>query len=85
MRSKYQDVMNYLNDSTSKYAQTYIKPEFFGYEYSSSIDTTGSYLAPYITTVGLYSGTDLVAVGKLGTPIKNSKDFPINILVKWDV
>jgi hypothetical protein len=42
-------------------------------------------LAPYITTVGLYSGTDLVAVGKLGTPIKNSKDFPINILVKWDV
>jgi hypothetical protein len=27
----------------------------------------------------------LVAIGKLGTPIKNSKDFPINILVKWDV
>jgi hypothetical protein len=27
----------------------------------------------------------LVTIGKLGTPIKNSKDFPINILVKWDV
>ena len=85
MRSKYSDVINYLDVSTGKHNQTYIKPEFFDYEYSSSIDSTGSYLAPYITTVGLYSGTDLVAVGKLGTPIKNSKDFPINILVKWDV
>lgn len=85
MRSKYSDVLNYLDKSSGKYNLTHIKPEFFGYEYSSSIDTTGSYLAPYITTVGLYSGTDLVAVGKLGTPIKNSKDFPINILVKWDV
>jgi hypothetical protein len=85
MRSKYQDVSNYLDNSTGKYNRNYIKPEFFDYEYSSSVDTTGSYLAPYITTVGLYSGTELVAVGKLGTPIKNSKDFPINILVKWDV
>lgn len=85
MRSKYSSVLNYLDLSSGKHNQNYIKPEFFGYEYSSSIDVTGSYLAPYITTVGLYSGTDLVAVGKLGTPIKNSKDFPINILVKWDV
>lgn len=84
-RSKYSDVLNYLDLSTGKHSRTYIKPEFFEYEYSSSIDSTGSYLAPYITTVGLYSGTELVAVGKLGTPIKNSKDFPINILVKWDV
>jgi hypothetical protein len=74
-----------LAHKTAKYNRNYIKPEFFDYEYSSSVDTTGSYLAPYITTVGLYSGTELVAVGKLGTPIKNSKDFPINILVKWDV
>ena len=85
MRSKYSDVLNYLDLNTGKHSQTYIKPQFFDYEYSSSVDPTGSYLAPYITTVGLYSGTDLVAVGKLGTPIKNSKDFPINILVKWDV
>jgi len=85
MRSKYQDVINYLDDATAKYNRSYIKPEFFDYEYSSSVDVTGSYLAPYITTVGLYSGTNLVAIGKLGTPIKNSKDFPINILVKWDV
>jgi hypothetical protein len=42
-------------------------------------------LAPYITTVGLYNGPYLVAVGKLGTPIKNGGEFPINILVKWDI
>jgi hypothetical protein len=42
-------------------------------------------LAPYITTVGLYSGGDLVAVAKLGMPIKNSGELPLNILVKWDI
>jgi len=84
-RSKYTDVISYLDTETSKINPSYIKPEFFNYQYSSSIDNTGSFLAPYITTVGLYSGTDLVAIGKLGTPIKNSGDFPINILVKWDV
>ena len=84
-RSKYTDLLNYLDTKTSKINPSYITPEFFNYQYSSSVDNTGSFLAPYITTVGLYSGTDLVAIGKLGTPIKNSGDFPINILVKWDV
>jgi hypothetical protein len=83
-RSKYSDILKYLDTNTNKINPSYIKPEFFKYQYSSSIDNTGSYLAPYITTVGLYNGTDLVAIGKLGTPIKNSGDFPINILVKWD-
>ena len=77
--------MNYLDVKTSKVNPSYINPEFFGYQYSSSIDNTGSYLAPYITTVGLYNGPYLVAVGKLGTPIKNGGEFPINILVKWDI
>jgi hypothetical protein len=61
-----------------------INPLFFDYDYSSSIDKTGSYLAPYITTIGLYNGADMVGVAKLATPIKNSGDFPLNILVKWD-
>jgi len=74
-----------LDIKTSKINQSYINDEFVNYQYSSSVDNTGSFLAPYVTTVGLYSGTDLVAIGKLGTPIKNSGDFPINILVKWDV
>jgi hypothetical protein len=85
IRSKLTDILNYLDVKTSKVNPSYINPEFFGYQYSSSIDNTGSYLAPYITTVGLYNGPYLVAVGKLGTPIKNGGEFPINILVKWDI
>lgn len=84
-RSKYSDLLKYLDTKTNKINPSYIKEEFFKYQYSSSIDNTGSYLAPYITTVGLYNGTDLVAIGKLGTPIKNGGEFPLNILVKWDI
>lgn len=84
-RSKYSDIIKYLDVKTSKINPSYIKEEFFNYQYSSSIDNTGSFLAPYITTVGLYNGTNLVAIGKLGTPIKNGGEFPLNILVKWDI
>ena len=84
-RSKYSDLVKYLDTKTNKINPSYIKEEFFKYQYSSSIDYTGSYLAPYITTVGLYNGVDLVAIGKLGTPIKNGGEFPLNILVKWDI
>lgn len=84
-RSKYSDLVKFLDIKTNKINPSYIKPEFFKYQYSSSIDNTGSYLAPYITTVGLYNGTDLVAIGKLGTPVKNGGEFPLNILVKWDI
>ena len=42
--------------------------------------------SPYITTVGLYTATgDLVAVGKLGTPIKKRDDVDLNIIVRFDV
>lgn len=84
-RSKYADLLKYLDTKTGKNSPNYINEEFFKYQYSSSIDNTGSYLAPYITTVGLYNGVDLVAIGKLGTPIKNGGEFPLNILVKWDI
>ncbi len=84
-RFKYSDLVQFLDVKTSKINPYYIKEEFFNYQYSSSIDNTGSYLAPYITTVGLYNDTNLVAIGKLGTPIKNGGEFPLNILVKWDI
>jgi hypothetical protein len=61
-----------------------IKPEFLAYYESSSIDPTGSYLAPYITTIGLYDGQELVAIAKLGQPIKNPMDYPITFCVRWD-
>jgi hypothetical protein len=61
-----------------------INPHFKDYIQSSSLDLSGSYLSTYITSVGLYSGGDLVVVGKLGTPIKNILTHPINISIKFD-
>jgi hypothetical protein len=70
---------------TSKYDAATIKPEFLAYEYSSSIDPIGSFIAPYVTTIGLYDeNMDMVAVAKLGTPIKSTPDLPVNFLVRID-
>ena len=58
---------------------------FDKYEYSSSLDSTGSYLAPFITTIGLYDDNcDLVAVAKLPQPIKSYPDLPVNFIVRFD-
>ena len=83
-RDNYDDIISFLNQKTGKTNKKLIKQDFFGYNYSSSLDPTGSYLAPYITTVGLYSGAELVAIAKLAQPIKNTGEIPINIVVKWD-
>ena len=64
---------------------SFTNPVFFGYQFSSSYDPTGSYLAPVITTIGLYDNNNaLVAVGKLGKPIKNLVDWPLNFIVRFD-
>jgi hypothetical protein len=61
------------------------KGGFGDYEISSSIDQSGSYLAPYITTIGLYDDSmTMVAVAKLGKPIKSLPDFPVNFIVRID-
>lgn len=55
------------------------------YYNSSSIDPTGSYLAPYITTIGLYDEDgDMVAIAKLPNPIKNLPDYDLNFLIRFD-
>jgi hypothetical protein len=55
------------------------------YYNSSSIDPTGSYLAPYITTIGIYDDEgDMVAIAKLPNPIKNLPDYDINFIVRFD-
>lgn len=52
---------------------------------SGSVDTTGSFLTPFITTIGLYDDNcDLVAVAKLPQPIKSEPDFPVNFIVRFD-
>lgn len=56
------------------------------YHVSASTDPTGSYLTPYITTIGLYDNNyDLVAVAKLATPIKNLPDYSLNFIIRLDV
>ena len=58
---------------------------FEEYELSGSIDTTGSFLTPVITTIGLYDdNADLIAVAKLPKPIKSLPDLPINFIVRFD-
>jgi len=58
---------------------------FADYLYSGSVDPTGSYLAPYITTIGLYDDDlNMVAVAKLPQPIKSLPDYPINFIVRFD-
>lgn len=42
--------------------------------------------SPYITTVGLYTDSgELVAIGKLGTPIKKRNDVDLNLIVRFDI
>ena len=48
--------------------------------------TSNSEFAPYITTVGLYtSNGELVAIGKLGTPIKKRDNVDLNLIVRFDI
>lgn len=72
--------------------------QFFSGSYNSSVsgswndyydnvlsDPTGSYLTPYITTIGLYDDDDnLLVVAKLPKPIKNLPDYNVNFLVRFD-
>jgi hypothetical protein len=62
-----------------------VNPLFWEYDYSASADPTGSYLAPYITTIGLYDNEmNMVAVAKLPQPIKSMPDYPLNFIIRFD-
>jgi hypothetical protein len=72
--------INYYN---LNYAR--INPLFWEYDFSASNDPTGSYLAPYITTIGLYDDDmNMVAVAKLPQPIKSLPDYPLNFIIRFD-
>lgn len=58
---------------------------FLDYDISSSVDPTGSFLAPFITTIGLYDANyNMVVVAKLPQPIKSLPDFPVNFIIRFD-
>lgn len=62
-----------------------ISAGFEHYDLSGSLDSTGSFLAPFITTIGLYDDNcDLVAVAKLPQPIKSESDMPVNFIIRFD-
>lgn len=55
------------------------------YDTSGSIDPTGSYLATYVSTIGIYDNTgEMIAVAKLPKPIKNLPDYDLNFIVRLD-
>ena len=61
------------------------KAGFEHWDLSGSVDSTGSFLSPFITTIGLYDDNcDLVAVAKLPQPIKSEPDIPVNFIVRFD-
>jgi hypothetical protein len=64
---------------------TAISGGFEHYDLSGSVDSTGSFLTPFITTIGLYDDNcELVAVAKLPKPIKSEPDIPVNFIVRFD-
>lgn len=80
-----------LNDGTSLdyRIQSKLDPTKYGswddYDEYATTDRTGSYLAPYITTIGLYDeDMDMVAVAKLPQPIKSLPDYPVNFIIRFD-
>jgi hypothetical protein len=47
--------------------------------------TTSSNFSTYVTTIGLYNEeNELLVVGKLGQPIKNSKNTDTTFVLRWD-
>lgn len=61
------------------------KAGFEHYDLSGSVDSIGSFLAPFITTIGLYDDDgNLIAVAKLPKPIKSEPDMPVNFIIRFD-
>lgn len=88
---KYIKKLTTLDNGTQldyRYTSSINTSSFAGFEHidlSGSLDVTGSFLAPFITTIGLYDDScDLVAVAKLPQPIKSEHDIPINFIVRFD-
>lgn len=80
----FSDIVDHMDFLSQRNAIPQINPQFLTYEQSVATDKTGSFLAPVVTTIALYDGLDIVAVAKLGNPIKITPELPINFVVKMD-
>jgi hypothetical protein len=83
-RAKPYEIIQYLDTKTGKDRGRRIMNEFLEYDEKDRDDKRGSYLAPYVTTIGLYDGPDLVMTAKLGSAVKVVPNYPINFLIKYD-
>ena len=87
-QSIYQPGAKYIKNANHPFVSSYdgiTQGSFDDYEVSGSLDQTGSYLAPFITTIGLYDDeNNMVAVAKLPQPIKSLPDYPVNFIVRFD-
>jgi hypothetical protein len=76
---------NVLDYRFGSSVNTSISGGFEHWDLSGSVDSTGSFLTPFITTIGLYDDNcDLVAVAKLPQPIKSEHDITVNFIVRFD-
>lgn len=84
----YQPGAQYIRNGRYPFVSSYdgvTKGSFDDYIVSGSTDQTGSYLTPFITTIGLYDDElNMVAVAKLPQPIKSLPDYPVNFIVRFD-
>ena len=80
----FSDIIDHMDFLSQRKAIPQINPQFLTYDQSVATDKTGSFLAPVVTTVALYDGLDIIAVAKLGNPIKITPELPINFVVKMD-
>lgn len=87
-QSFYQPGARYIRGGKYPFVSSFdntTKGSFDDYIVSGSTDQTGSYLAPFITTIGLYDNDlNMVAVAKLPKPIKSLPDYPVNFIVRFD-
>lgn len=87
-QSFYQPGARYIRGGKYPIVSSYddrTKGSFDDYIVSGSTDQTGSYLTPFITTIGLYDDElNMVAVAKLPQPIKSLPDYPLNFIVRFD-
>jgi len=87
-QSFYQPGAKYIRGGKYPFVSSYdglSKGSFDDYMISGSSDQTGSYLTPFITTIGLYDDElNMVAVAKLPQPIKSLPDYPLNFIVRFD-
>jgi hypothetical protein len=83
-RRLYGDMLDHINQQTQHQTAPAIKSDFFDYERLTQTDKTGSYLTPYVTSVGLYQAGDLVAIAKLGSPVKLLPEYPYVFNIKID-